>query len=48
LGSGFPILGWTSSFRINSNWAARWAISHHHHLWATRACRNRTMSMVYL
>ena len=31
--------GWTSSILINSNWAARWAIRLHHHLWATRACR---------
>ena len=47
LRSGSLFLSWTSSFMINSNWAARWATCHHHRLWATRACRIQAMSLIY-
>jgi hypothetical protein len=47
LRSGSSFLCWTSSFMINSNWAARWATRHHHRPWAILACRIQAMSLIY-
>jgi hypothetical protein len=44
LGSGSCYWAGLHPSLINNNWAARWVICHHHHMWATQAYRIRTTS----